>query len=63
MELLTGPTLGASRCGVMEILGQHLDLKKLNFKQTNVSVHQCNKVDIYGKKEAGTGEHLTHLIK
>ncbi len=24
--------------------------------------HQCNAVDIYGKKEAGTGEHLTHLI-
>ncbi len=25
--------------------------------------HQCNAVDRYGKKEAGTGEHLTHLIK
>ncbi len=25
--------------------------------------HQCNEVDMYGKKEAGTGEHLTHLIK
>ncbi len=24
--------------------------------------HQCNAVDIYGKKEAGTGEHSTHLI-
>ncbi len=24
--------------------------------------HQCNEVDRYGKKEAGTGEHLTHLI-
>ncbi len=23
--------------------------------------HQCNKVDRYGKKEAGTGEHLTHF--
>ncbi len=23
--------------------------------------HQCNKVDWYGKKEAGTGEHLTHF--
>ncbi len=22
----------------------------------------CNAVDIYGKKEAGTGEHITHLI-
>ncbi len=22
----------------------------------------CNEVDKYGKKEAGTGEHLTHLI-
>ncbi len=22
----------------------------------------CNAVDRYGKKEAGTGEHLTHLI-
>ncbi len=26
-------------------------------------VHLCNAVDKYGKKEAGTGEHLTHLIK
>ncbi len=24
--------------------------------------HQCNAVDIYGKKEAGTGEHSTPLI-
>ncbi len=24
--------------------------------------HQCNAVSRYGKKEAGTGEHLTHLI-
>ncbi len=24
--------------------------------------HQCNEVSRYGKKEAGTGEHLTHLI-
>ncbi len=24
--------------------------------------HQCNEIDRYGKKEAGTGEHLTHLI-
>ncbi len=24
--------------------------------------HQCNEDYIYGKKEAGTGEHLTHLI-
>ncbi len=24
--------------------------------------HQCNEVDRYGKKEAGTDEHLTHLI-
>ncbi len=24
---------------------------------------RCNEVDKYGKKEAGTGEHLTHLIK
>ncbi len=23
--------------------------------------HQCNAVDKYGKKEAGTGEHLTHF--
>ncbi len=23
---------------------------------------ECNEVDIYGKKEAGTGEHLTYLI-
>ncbi len=23
--------------------------------------HQCNEVDIYGKKEAGTGEHLRHF--
>ncbi len=23
--------------------------------------HQCNEVDRYGKKEAGTGEHLTHF--
>ncbi len=23
--------------------------------------HQCNAVDIYGKKEAGTGEHLIHF--
>ncbi len=22
------------------------------------SLHQCNEVDMYGKKEAGTGEHL-----
>ncbi len=22
----------------------------------------CNEVSRYGKKEAGTGEHLTHLI-
>ncbi len=22
----------------------------------------CNEVDRYGKKEAGTGEHITHLI-
>ncbi len=25
--------------------------------------HQCNADSRYGKKEAGTGEHLTHLIK
>ncbi len=24
--------------------------------------HQCNDADRYGKKEAGTGEHITHLI-
>ncbi len=24
--------------------------------------HQCKEVDRYGKKEAGTGEHLTYLI-
>ncbi len=24
--------------------------------------HQCNEVDRYGKKESGTGEHLTTLI-
>ncbi len=25
--------------------------------------HICNEVDRYGKKEAGTGEHSTILIK
>ncbi len=30
------------------------------FKATPVSA--CNEVSRYGKKEAGTGEHLTHLI-
>lgn len=32
---MTGPTLGASRCGVMEILGHQWNQ---NFKQTNASV-------------------------
>ncbi len=31
-------------------------------KSAEISLSLCNAVDKYGKKEAGTGEHSTHLI-
>ncbi len=31
-------------------------------RSKKVSIALCNEVSRYGKKEAGTGEHLPHLI-
>ncbi len=47
---------------------QHRDPPQQQGLSDSVSVlppgfrHQCNEVSRYGKKEAGTSEHLTHLI-
>ncbi len=59
-----------SRCLYFNLFTElNSKIKKYNTHQFTKDIYKhsliddnCNAVDRYGKKEAGTGEHLTHLI-
>ncbi len=53
-EKLCGTELNERRCSLV--------IETVDPKMKSLLVYtQCNEVDRYGKKEAGTGEHLTHV--
>ncbi len=45
----------------MGVIGNERHLHRSPVLESHGGASECNEVDRYGKKEAGTGEHLTHL--